>query len=83
MDLTPQKRKSGPRKADYALFKAIISENPNITQHAIAKRVGMSSSGVGRALKRIGIVYKKKRYCIKKETLKNKDNFAKKSKIYP
>lgn len=67
LDLAPQTRKSGPRKANYALFETMVRENPDITQQEIAKAVGMSSSGVGRALKRIGIVFKKKRYYIKKE----------------
>ena len=37
----------------------MIPNNPSITQVQMAYKMGMGSSGVGRALKRIGIVYKK------------------------
>ena len=66
--LEPRKRANKPRKANYEQLKYIIAENPSITQAEIAQIVGMSKSGVGDALKRIGIVYKKKRYHIRKQT---------------
>lgn len=58
-DLTPKKRIDKPRKVDYESLKLAIENHPNATQKELGMLFGMSGWGVGKALRRIGIVLKK------------------------
>ena len=53
---SPRKRQNKPRKANYEQLSRIVKKNPHLLQREIAKMVGMSKSGVGYALRNLGII---------------------------
>lgn len=60
VELAPKKTRNKPAtKIDMDSLKKDIEEHPDSYQHERASRLGVSKSGIGSALKRLGVTYKK------------------------
>ena len=60
IELAPKKNRNKPAtKIDMDSLKKDIEEYPDSYQHERASRLGASKSGIGSALKRLGVTYKK------------------------
>ena len=62
------RERSRPKISDEVLLKD-VADYPDSYQHERAERLGVSASGIAKALKRGGITHKKRRYATPKLTL--------------